>query len=84
MKYEIKTFEKQDDQKLVGFWVTNEQNQRLVIDKFLPIVQGKSDEQYIQDALALCKDEIDEWANSMSLVGRTWNPETNSFEVIEN
>jgi CHASE1-domain containing sensor protein len=80
MKYEIKNFQTQDNQKLVGFWVINDNNQRLAIDKTVPIVEGKTNEQYIQEALALCQDEIAEWQESFSVVGRTWNPDTGSFE----
>jgi hypothetical protein len=46
MKYEIKNFQTQDNQKLVGFWVINDNNQRLAIDKTVPIVEGKTNEQY--------------------------------------
>jgi hypothetical protein len=80
MKYEIKNFHTQDDQKYVGFWVIDDAGKRLAIDKTVPLVDEKTNEQYIQDALALCQDEIAEWQNSDALVGRVWNPETNSFE----
>jgi hypothetical protein len=80
MKYEIKNFENRDSQKMVGFFVIDEKNRRFVIDKFLPLVDGKTNEQYVQEALALCQDEITEWQNSVSMIGLNWNPETNSFE----
>lgn len=79
MKYEIKNFETKDNQKLVGLWVINENN-RLAIDKLLPIVDGKSPEQYVQEAINLCQQEITEWQNSGAIVGKTWNTQTNSFE----
>jgi len=80
MKYEIKNFDQIDGNKIVGFWVTDENGQKLAIDKNVPIVSGKSKEQYVQEALALAQDEIQEWANSIQIVGRVWNPDTNSFE----
>jgi hypothetical protein len=80
MKYEIKNFYTQDDQKYVGFWVIDDLDKRLAIDKTVPLVEGKTNEQYIQDALALCQNEIAEWQDSFAVVGRSWNPETNSFE----
>ena len=80
MKYEIKNFQTQDNQKLVGFWVTDTNEQKLAIDKTVPIANGKTNEQYIQEALALCQDEIAEWQESFAVVGRTWSPDTNSFE----
>ena len=80
MKYEIKNFQNQDNEKLVGFWVINDNNQRLAIDKTVPIVDGKTNEQYIQEALILCQNEIAKWQLFLLIVGRTWNPDTGSFE----
>jgi hypothetical protein len=80
MKYEIKNFHTQDDQKYVGFWVIDDADKRLAIDKTVPLVEGKTNEQYIQEALALCQDEIAEWQSSNVLIGRVWSPETSSFE----
>jgi len=80
MKYEIKNFENQESQKMVGIWVTDDSGNRLAIDKFLPIIEGKNPEQYVQEAIGLCQQEISEWKNSKAIVGKTWNAETNSFE----
>ena len=80
MKYEIKNFENQDNQKLVGFWVTDDANKKLAIDKLLPLVDGKTNEQYIQEAVELCNAEIQEWQQSLSLIGKVWDLETNSFK----
>ena len=80
MKYEIKNFENKENQKMIGFWVVNDSDQRLAIDKYLPLVDGKSNEQYVQEALALCQAEIEDWKNSFALIGKKWNPETSSFE----
>lgn len=79
MNYEIKNFENDGDQKWVGFFVRNA-DKTFAIDKRVPLVSGKTDEQYVQEALALAKPEIDEWVASQSVVGRKWNPQTNSFE----
>ena len=80
MKYQIKNFENKDEQKMVGFLITDDADNRFAIDKYLPIVENKTNEQYIQEALALCQDEISEWQESFAMVGRIWNPKTNSFE----
>lgn len=80
MKITIKNFENQNDQKFVGFFITDDNDNKFVIDKYLPLVSGKSNEDYIKDALALCQTEINEWQESFALVGKTWNPQTNSFE----
>jgi hypothetical protein len=80
MKYEIKNFENKENQKLVGLWVIDDSGKRLAIDKLLPIVEGKNPEQYVQEAIGLCQQEIVDWQNSGAIVGKTWNSETNSFE----
>ena len=80
MKYEIKNFETKDNQKFVGFFVKDDKGAILAIDKYLPLVNGKSNEDYIKEAIELCKPEVSEWQNSSALVGKTWNPKTNSFE----
>jgi hypothetical protein len=79
MEYEIKNFDVKDGQKIVGFFVRND-GKTLAIDKQVPIVAGKSDSDYIKDAFALAKPEIDAWVASQSIIGKRWNPQTNSFE----
>ena len=83
MNYEIKNFENEDGNKFVGFKITDDKGAVFVIDKRVPLQDGKTNEQYISDALAMCQDEINGWQQSSALVGRKWNPETNSF-VEEN
>ena len=80
MQVEIKNFENDGDNKFVGFNIRNDTNALFVIDKRVPLAGGKTNEQYVQEALALAKPEIDEWLLSQSFVGRKWNPQTNSFE----
>ena len=79
MDYEIKNFQNEGDQKFVGFMVSNE-GKAFAIDKRVPLASGKTDAQYVQEALALAKPEIDEWVASQSVIGRKWNPQTNSLE----
>tara|TARA_R100001086_G_scaffold204984_1_gene120865 strand:- start:217 stop:459 length:243 start_codon:yes stop_codon:yes gene_type:complete len=78
MEYEIKTFETEGDSKRVGFMVTSGGRQ-LAIDKLVTIVDGKTDESYVQDALAAAKSEIDEWAGAIAIVGKKWDADKNSF-----
>ena len=78
MEYEVKTFETEGDNKRVGFLVNNN-GKMLAIDKLITLVDGKTDESYVQDALAAAQSEIDAWAADASVVGRKWNPDTNSF-----
>ena len=79
MEYRIKNFENDGDKKFVGFYITDEQGQILAIDKRVPLETGKTDAEYVQDALALCADEITKWQASISVVGKTFNPETGEF-----
>ncbi len=79
MEIQIKNFENDGDQKWVGFMVTNE-GKRFAIDKRVALADGKTDEQYVQEALALAQAEINEWVANQSVVGRKWNAQTNSFE----
>ena len=78
MEYQIKTFETEGDSKRVGFMVTSDGKQ-LAIDKLVTIVDGKTDESYVQDALAAAKSEIDEWAGAIAIVGKKWDADKNSF-----
>jgi len=80
LTYEIKDFRNEDNQKFVGFMITDEKQRVFVIDKRVDLVDGKTDEQYIQDAIALAQDEINEWKDSFALIGRKFNPETGGFE----
>ena len=79
MNYEVKTFETEGSNKRVGFMVDNN-GKKFAIDRLVEIVEGKTDESYVQDALAAAQSEIDSWAADASVVGRKWNPDTNSFE----
>jgi len=72
MKYVIQKLEIEGDNKLVGFEVEHEDN-RLFIDKRVALVEGKADEVYITEALALAKPEIDEWVASFENIGREWD-----------
>ena len=78
MQYEVKTFETEGDNKRVGFLIDNN-GKMLAVDKLIAIVDGKTDESYVQDALAAAQSEIDAWAADAAVVGKKWNPDTNSF-----
>ena len=80
MNYEIKNFENEDGNKFVGFKITDNNGAIFIIDKRVPLQEGKTNEQYVSEALAMCQDEIAEWQQSFALVGRKWNPDSGSFE----
>lgn len=79
MEYKIKDFHNEGDKKLVGFFVKDSSGAELLIDKKVDLVDGKTDEKYVEEAMALCKAEVDEWASSRAIIGKQWNPDTNSF-----
>ena len=78
MEYEIKTFENEGDNKRVGFLVDSS-GKTLAIDKLVTIVDGKTDESYVQEALTAAQPEIESWAADVAVVGKKWNPDTNTF-----
>ena len=51
-----------------------------IIDKWLTIVDGKSDDEYSKDAYDASKSEIDAWDNSFAKIGKTFNPDTGKME----
>ena len=79
LEYEVKTFETDGSNKRVGFNVTNSRGLVLAIDKEVAIADGKTNEQYVQEALSAAQAEIDAWNTDADNVGRKWDPSTNSF-----
>ena len=90
MKYEIKNFKDKDGKKLVGFWVLDE-GKRLAVDKLIPLSDGKTDEEYIDEAMAMCQDVIEEWKamddsspkeekESDAHLGKEWDADSKSFK----
>ena len=80
LKYVIKDFRDEGDKKYVGFLVTDEKGSQFAIDKKVSLSEGKTDEQYVKDAVALAKSEIDGWVASFAQIGKTWNPDTEALE----
>ena len=80
--YKIKTYETdtEDSSKTrVGFYITDAQGNKLAIDR-LVTTGGKSKETIIKEASDAAKDTIDTWASQFEVVGKVWNPDTDSFE----
>ena len=76
-KYEV---DSEDDTKTkVGFKVTNDSGNILIIDKSVTTGSNTA-EQIVTAAQADAQDEINAWDNATANVGKTWNPETNEFE----
>ncbi len=66
--------------KKVGFKVTSDTNEIFIIDKWLTIVDGKSDDDYSKEAYDAAKTEITAWDNSFVNIGKTFNPDTGKME----
>ena len=82
LTYKIKTYETdtEDSSKTrVGFYITDAQGNKLAIDR-LVTTGGKSKETIIKEASDAAKDTIDTWASQYEVVGKVWNPDTDSFE----
>ena len=83
MKTEIKDFRNEGDKKYVGFFVQLDNGHTYIIDKQVDLEDGKSDEDYIKEAYALAKDEIDNWASGFANVGKEWDVEKGAFKEEE-
>jgi hypothetical protein len=79
MKTVVKTFQNEGDQKKVGFKITDNAGNLFVIDKLVAIADGKTDEQYVAEALTASQAEIDEWQASFSVIGREWDADAGAF-----
>ena len=79
MKTVVKTFQNEGDQKKVGFKITDANGNVFIIDKLVATEDGKTDEQYVSEALAASQAEIDEWQASFSVIGREWDADAGAF-----
>ena len=66
--------------KKVGFKVVDESGAIYIIDKYLDIVDGKTDDEYSKDAYDLAKSSIDNWQKTLANVGKEFNPVTGKME----
>jgi hypothetical protein len=80
LTYKVKNFENIDSNKLVGLLVTDTNGKIFAIDKQIPLSDGKSDNSYVQDAITAATDEINEWQNQNSVIGKVFNIDTNTLE----
>jgi len=79
MKTLVKTFENEGDQKKVGFKITDTAGNVFIIDKIVAVADGKTNEQYVTEALAASQAEIDEWQASFAVIGREWDADAGAF-----
>ena len=80
LTYKVKNFENIDSNKLVGLLVTDTKGKIFAMDKQIPLSDGKSDDSYVKDAITAATDEINEWQNQNSVIGKVFNIDTNTLE----
>mgnify|MGYP003128934392 FL=1 len=82
LTYKIKSYEidlSDSSKTRVGFLVTDDKSNRLVIDK-LVTTGSKSKNDIVTEAFDLAKSEIDDWSSQFEVVGKTYNPDTKEVE----
>jgi hypothetical protein len=79
MEVIINRFDQNETHKNIGFTVKSGES-ILGINKEIELSESKTNDEYISEAYTLCQPEINEWLNSVSVIGKKFNPATNSFE----
>jgi len=65
--------------KLVGLRCVDASDNVFIVDKRLDIVDGTTDAEYVKQAYAAARTEIDEWAAGMGVQGMVFDPSDNSL-----
>ena len=81
--YTVDKFLNDNTEKIVGLRCVDASNNVFIVDKRIPIVDGTTDAQYVQQAYVAAKAEIDEWAEGMSVQGMIFNPDDNSLQASD-
>ena len=79
MEVIINRFDQNETHKNIGFTVRSGEN-IFVINKEIELSETKTHDEYVAEAYALCQPGINEWLNSISMLGKKLNPESNTFE----
>tara|TARA_R100001129_G_scaffold91530_1_gene62434 strand:+ start:603 stop:857 length:255 start_codon:yes stop_codon:yes gene_type:complete len=82
LTYKIKSYEidlSDSSKTRVGFLVTDDKSNRLVIDK-LVTTGSKSKNAIVTEAFDLAKSEVDDWSSQFEVVGKIYNPDTKEVE----
>ena len=80
LKYIIKDFYKNKDKQHVGMTITDDKERIFIIDKEVDVQEGRTDEEYINDALVLMEPEIKQWQDSYKLVGKEFDVDNKKFK----
>ena len=81
MKYIIKTFQDEDDQKRVGFEVEDSKGNKFAIDKVVP--NSGTDEEIIAAAQDAAQPEIDAWQAQFAVIGKVWDADAGKLVDIQ-
>ena len=77
--YTVDKFINDNTEKLVGLRCVDASDNVFIVDKRIPIVDGTTDAQYVQQAFTAAQAEINEWAAGMSVQGMVFNPDSSSL-----
>ncbi len=77
--YTVDKYYDEEDNKVVGLMCTYTTGEVFIVDKKITLVDGTTDESYVQQAYAAAKDEIDAWVAQFNVKGRTFDPSDNSL-----
>lgn len=77
--YTVDKFINDNTEKLVGLRCVDASDNVFIVDKRIPIVDGTTDAQYVQQAFTAAQAEINEWASGMSVQGMVFNPDSSSL-----
>lgn len=77
--YTVDKFINDNTEKLVGLRCVDASDNVFIVDKRIPIVDGTTDAQYVQQAYTAAQAEITEWSDGMSVQGMVFNPDSNSL-----
>lgn len=80
LTYTIKNFKTVENKKLVGLTVIDENGNSFLVDKEIDLQEGKTNEEYISEAIELAQEQIQEWEENTSLLGRTFDPKSGKLQ----
>jgi hypothetical protein len=78
MEIKVDKFSEDNGQKLVGLAVTYK-GKRLIADKRIAIVEGKTPAEYVAEAVEAAQAEIDAWKADMDVIGLSFDPQSGNL-----
>ena len=79
MQIKIKNYCDEQDTKWVGFEIIYK-DREFNIDKFVPLKEGTTREEYVSSAWNMAEKEIEAWKSDMDNTGLFWNPITKELK----